>query len=171
MSSEITITPIFNDHCQQILGLILPIQQIEFNVPITLEDQPDLLDVETHYHQTGGGFWGAKLNDELIGTIALIATENSAGTIRKMFVKQEYRGKETGTGQHLLNRLIEYSKEAGITDLYLGTVNMLKAAHRFYERNGFERRTSEEMPSCFRRMGGEDLYYHLHLLPVENQQP
>jgi GNAT superfamily N-acetyltransferase len=167
-SKEITIATIFNDHCQQILGLILPIQQIEFNVPITLEDQPDLLDIATHYYHTGGGFWGAKIDDELIGTIALIATENNAGTIRKMFVKKEYRGKETGTAQLLLNTLINYSREAEIKDLYLGTVDMLKAAHRFYERNGFERRTSEEMPSCFRRMGGENLYYHLHLVSVEN---
>ncbi|WCT14713.1 GNAT family N-acetyltransferase [Mucilaginibacter jinjuensis] len=167
-NTELTITPIFNDHCQQILGLILPIQQIEFNVPITLDDQPDLLNIENHYHQTGGGFWGAKVNDELVGTIALIATEDNAGTIRKMFVKKEYRGKEMGTAQLLLNTLINHSREAGITDLYLGTVDMLKAAHRFYERNGFERKLSEEMPSCFRRNGGENVYYHLQLGAATN---
>jgi GNAT superfamily N-acetyltransferase len=168
INNQLTITPIFNDHCQQILDVILPIQQIEFNLPITAEAQTDLLNIEVHYHQTGGCFWGAKLDDELIGTIALIATENNAGTIRKMFVKKEYRGKAKGTAQLLLNTLINYTKEAGITDLYLGTVDVLKTAHRFYERNGFEQRKSEEMPSCFRRMGGENVYYHLHLAPADN---
>jgi hypothetical protein len=36
---SLTITPIFNDDCSAIIDLILPIQQIEFNVPITIEYQ------------------------------------------------------------------------------------------------------------------------------------
>ncbi|MEO6685868.1 MAG: GNAT family N-acetyltransferase, partial [Dyadobacter sp.] len=79
----------------------------------------------------------------------------------KMFVKKEFRGKETGTAQQLLDILIEYSKEKEIADLYLGTVDMLKAAHRFYEKNGFVKMKSEEMPDYFPRMMGENVYYHL----------
>lgn len=163
METLLLINPIFNEHCPQILDLILPIQQIEFNVPVTFEGQPDLLDIETHYHNTGGGFWGAKTDNELIGTIALIAIGHNAGAIRKMFVKKEFRGRETGTAQQLLEKLIDDCDEKGITDLYLGTVDMLKAAHRFYEKNGFVRMKSEEMPYYFPRMMGENVYYHLSL--------
>lgn len=158
---SLTVTPIYNNHCKQILDLILPIQQIEFNVPVTLEGQPDLLDIETYYYKTGGGFWGAINEDELIGTIALISTGHNAGAIRKMFVKKEFRGRENGTAQQLLETLIGYCIEKGITDLYLGTVDMLKAAHRFYEKNGFVKMKSEEMPVYFPRMMGENVYYHL----------
>ncbi|MCF0056928.1 GNAT family N-acetyltransferase [Dyadobacter sp. CY356] len=161
MNTSIFISPIFNDHCPQILNLILPIQQIEFNVPVTLEGQPDLLDIETHYHNTGGGFWGAKKGDELVGSIALIALGNHSGAIRKMFVKKEFRGKDIGTAQMLLQKLINHCKENGITDLYLGTVDMLKAAHRFYEKNGFAKIKSENLPVYFPRMMGENVYYHL----------
>ncbi len=161
MKTSIIISPIFNDFCPQILDLILPIQQIEFNVPVTLEGQPDLLDIETYYHNTGGGFWGAKINNELIGTIALIAIGHNAGAIRKMFVKKEFRGRETA--QQLLVKLIDDCDEKGISDLYLGTVDMLKAAHRFYEKNGFVRMKSEEMPDYFPRMMGENVYYHLSM--------
>ncbi|WP_158799082.1 GNAT family N-acetyltransferase [Pedobacter sp. L105] len=160
---EIKITPIFNNTQKQILDLILPIQQIEFNVPVTLEGQPDLLDIETHYHQAGGGFWGAWNNEELIGTIAMIYTGHHACAVRKMFVKKEYRGKETGAAQLLLDTLMNHCILKGITDIYLGTVDMLKAAHRFYEKNGFERLDSEQMPEYFPRMMGENVYYHLHL--------
>jgi GNAT superfamily N-acetyltransferase len=163
MNMSYDIKPIYNDHIQKILDLILPIQQIEFNVPVTMEGQPDLLDIEKYYHQTGGGFWGAEYDGELIGTIALIATESEAGTIRKMFVKKEFRGKETGIAQLLLDRLIQYCYSVGITDLYLGTVDVLKAAHRFYEKNGFTRKESEDMPSHFRRMMGENVYYQRQL--------
>src|SRR5471030_1709961 len=94
-TTALTIKPIFNDYCQQILDLILPIQQIEFKVAVTLEGQPDLLDVETYYHRDGGCFWGAiNTEGELVGTIAMINTGHQACTVRKMFVKKEYRGKE-----------------------------------------------------------------------------
>ena len=161
MNNFLTITPIYNDHCKQILDLILPIQQIEFNVPVTLEGQPDLLDIETHYHNTKGGFWGAKNGDELVGSIALIGFGSNSGAIRKMFVKKEFRGKENGAAQQLLETLITFCKEKEITNLYLGTVDMLKAAHRFYEKNGFIKMNSEDMPANFPRMMGENVYYHL----------
>jgi len=163
MNDAITITPIFNDYCPQIVDLILPIQQIEFNVPVTLEGQPDLLDVETHYHGTGGGFWGAFREEELIGTIAMIATGHRACALRKMFVKKAFRGKETGTAQRLLDTLLSDCRDKGITDVYLGTVDQLKAAHRFYEKNGFVRIRDEDLPAFFPRMMADSIYYCLQL--------
>ncbi len=163
MPPKLTVTPLFNDSSVQIRDLILPIQQIEFNVPITLEEQPDLLDVEAFYYQTGGGFWGATATDELVGTIALLAIGHRAGAVRKMFVKQEYRGKELGTAQLLLGTLLHECRAKGITDVYLSTVDLLKAAHRFYERNGFERRESAEMPAYFPRTLVDNVFYHLPL--------
>jgi GNAT superfamily N-acetyltransferase len=163
MNAQLIIKPIHNEYCSQIIGLILPIQQIEFNVPVTLEGQPDLLDIETNYHQDGGCFWGAFLGDELIGTIALINMGHHAGAIRKMFVKKEYRGKELGIAQQLLETLIQFARNNQITDIYLGTVEQLKAAHRFYERNGFILTAIEDFPAYFPRMMADTMFYHLHL--------
>ncbi len=168
MHPGITITSLKNDHSRQIIDLILPIQQIEFNVPITLEGQSDLLDIDAHYHATGGNFWGAKSGDLLIGTIALMATGHAAGALRKMFVKKEFRGKETAVAQRLLRTLLAYCEQHGITDLYLGTVDILKAAHRFYERNGFTRLKAEDLPSYFPRMMADNVFYHLHLDVPDN---
>ena len=36
---------------EQVVSLILPIQQEEFGVAITLEDQPDLQNIETFYQK------------------------------------------------------------------------------------------------------------------------
>ena len=162
---DVKIIPVFNDAQQQILDLILPIQQIEFNVPVTLAGQPDLLDIETHYHATGGGFWAAFADNELVGTIAMISIGHHACAIRKMFVKKEYRGKETGIAQQLLDTLIDFCTSHQINTIYLGTVDMLKAAHRFYEKNGFVRLPGEQLPEYFPRMMGENVYYHLLLTP------
>jgi len=163
MQENYAIQSLDNTFCDEIVNLILPIQQIEFNVPVTLEAQPDLLDIESNYHQTGGNFWGAISDGKLIGTIALIATGHQAGAIRKMFVRKEFRGKELAVAQQLFNTLVTYCKEHHITDLYLGTVDMLKAAHRFYERNGFNRINKQELPDYFPLMAADNVYYYLHL--------
>jgi N-acetylglutamate synthase-like GNAT family acetyltransferase len=160
---EITIKPLTNAYCQPIVSLILPIQQIEFNVPVTREDQPDLLDIDTHYSATGGGFWGAFDQDRLIGTIALISIGHHAGALRKMFVQKEYRGKERGIARGLLLTLEDYCTKCGITDVYLGTVDILIASHRFYERNGFQRIDKKALPAYFPRMAVDTIFYHLHL--------
>ncbi|QEC77647.1 GNAT family N-acetyltransferase [Mucilaginibacter ginsenosidivorax] len=163
MSTILEITPLNNAYCDQIINIILPIQQIEFNVPVTLEGQPDLLDIETNYHQTGGNFWGAKINGELVGTIALIVIDGKAGALRKMFVRKEYRGKELGIAQRLLDELIAYCRLQDITAIYLGTVDMLKAAHRFYEKNGFTQLAKQNLPPSFPLMGADNIFYELHL--------
>lgn len=160
---NLTIASIFNDDCKAVIDLILPIQQIEFNVPITIEGQPDLLDLESNYHQNGGNFWGAKIDGELVGTIALMNTGNNAGALRKMFVKKEFRGKDYGIAQQLLETLVAYCREKNITDIYLGTVDMLKAAHRFYEKNDFNQIAVGDLPSYFPRMMADNKFYHLHL--------
>ena len=161
MIARFEICPLNNKYCDQILDLILPIQQIEFNVPVTLEGQPDLLDIETSYHKTGGGFWGAVCQGELLGTIALISIGKQSGAIRKMFVKKEFRGKDLGVAQQLFSNLVRHCEVNNINQLYLGTVDILKAAHRFYERNGFHRVNKELLPANFPVMMGENVYYSL----------
>ena len=80
-----------------------------------------------------------------------------------MFVKKEYRGKNLGIAQLLLNTLLTDCRAKGITDVYLSTVDVLKAAQRFYERNGFARQQSAQMPPYFPRMAVDNVYYHLPL--------
>jgi GNAT superfamily N-acetyltransferase len=163
MENTLTIKPIYNDYCDQIIDLILTIQQIEFGLTITIDQQPDLLDVETNYHKGGGNFWGAFLGDELIGTIAMINCGHHTACIRKMFVKKEYRGKELGTAQQLLNTLLQYCSDKKVTAIYLGTVHQLKAAHRFYERNGFTKIAVTGLPPYFPLMLTDNMFYQLHL--------
>lgn len=80
-------------YSKEVIDLVLNIQQKEFNVPITIEDQPDLMQIEDFYFANGGSFWGAFINGELVGTIALVKFDEKAAAIRKMFVKKEFREK------------------------------------------------------------------------------
>ncbi|KUJ60779.1 GNAT family acetyltransferase [Flavobacteriaceae bacterium CRH] len=157
------IIAIENQHANAVIDLVLNIQQKEFNIAITLQDQPDLLDIKEFYYAGGGIFLGAFINDELVGTIALIKFNDNAAAIRKMFVKKEFRGKEFSIAQKLLETLIEYCTENGIDDLYLGTVSVLEAALRFYERNHFVRIEKELLPKAFPLMSADNVFCHLNL--------
>lgn len=143
----------------EILDLILKIQIGEFNVPITADDQPDLLDISNFYQKGCGNFWLAKYRNEIIGTIALIDCGNDIGTIRKMFVKKEFRGKEYQVAQNLYNILEESAINASISNLYLGTIERLQAAIRFYERNGFSIINKTELPEEFPIMKVDTLFF------------
>lgn len=150
-------------YSKEIIDLVLNIQQKEFNVPITIEDQPDLMQIEDFYFANGGSFWGAFINGELVGTIALVKFDEKAAAIRKMFVKKEFRGKEYGIAQKLLETLIAYCQKNGIEEVYLGTVSILKAALRFYERNHFEVIEKELLPSKFPLMNADNVFCFLNL--------
>ncbi|WP_442587706.1 GNAT family N-acetyltransferase [Pedobacter sp. AW31-3R] len=160
---KVNIIPIQDQYATPVIELILNIQQNEFNVPITLEDQPDLLTIADFYYQGGGCFWAAFIDGQLVGTIALIKFDDQAGAIRKMFVKKEYRGKELNIAQQLLDTLIAYAKDNGLQDLYLGTVTILEAALRFYERNHFIRLEKTDLPEAFPLMRADNVFCHLHL--------
>ncbi|MDY0931256.1 GNAT family N-acetyltransferase [Chryseobacterium sp. CFBP8996] len=152
-----------NTYSNEIIDLILTIQQKEFNVPITIEDQPDLMQIDDFYFANGGSFWGAFINGELVGTIALIKFDEKKAAIRKMFVKKEFRGKEHGIAQKLLETLIAYCQKNGIDEVYLGTVSILQAALRFYERNHFEIIEKKSLPSKFPLMSADNVFCFLNL--------
>lgn len=159
MDIHFHISPVHNNESAKLVDLILPIQQIEFNVPVTLNDQPDLLDVDRFYHGSGGGFWAARHGEEIIGSIALINTGHNSGAIRKMFVKKEFRGKQYGIAQQLLDELTAFCAGHVINHLYLGTVGVLQAAQRFYEKNGFTRIEMTNLPPWFPRMAADHIFY------------
>ncbi len=134
---------------QKIVDLILNIQNNEFQVPITIKDQPDLINITAFYQKNGGDFWLAKDDDEVVGSIALIFCGQNVGAIRKMFVKKEYRGKEYNIAQKLFDKLESEAIAKDCKNLYLGTLERLQAAIRFYERNGFTAIKKSDLPPVF----------------------
>lgn len=141
---------------EQILSLILPIQQREFGVQITAEDQPDLRRIPEIYQTRRGGFWVGLAGDEVVATLGLIDF-GEGGALRKMFVRKDQRG--SGVAQGLLDTLVTHAVAAGLPLLALGTLAQMHAAHRFYERNGFTAAAPENLPAGFPRMPVDDRFY------------
>jgi N-acetylglutamate synthase-like GNAT family acetyltransferase len=158
------IKPYSEKYKVDIASLILNIQNNEFNVPITLNDQQDLLDIQSFYFKNNGGFWLAVDNRNLVGTIALIDIGYGQAALRKMFVHEDYRGKDKAIGQSLLNYLINWCKQKSITEIYLGTVEQLHAAKRFYEKNGFQKIEKTKLPNNFPIMQVDTEFFKLEIL-------
>ena len=143
--------------------MILPIQQEEFAISITAEDQPDLLAI-TDFYQTGtGGFWVAKAAGRVVGTIGLKDIGNSHSALRKMFVATYYRGSSSGTARRLLTTLLTAAESRGIATIFLGTTDKFVAAHRFYEKNGFAEVRRQELPDTFPLMAVDTKFYAISL--------
>ena len=147
----------------QIVDLILHIQTKEFGLPVTIDHQPDLLQIQSFYQKGAGNFWVASDAKRVIGTIALIDIDNKQGAIRKMFVAKEYRGKEFGVAQQLLEGLIRWAREKEINEILLGTVAQFVAAHRFYEKNGFIEIPKDTLPKNFPIVPIDTKFYRLKL--------
>jgi N-acetylglutamate synthase-like GNAT family acetyltransferase len=159
--SDVHIRPYDGSFRSAVAELIVPIQQQEFGIPITYEEQPDLADIEGFYQVGGGEFWLAVASGRVVGTVALRDIGNRAGALRKMFVAAEWRGPGRGISRALLDTLLNHARAQGLRTIWLGTTAKFLAAHRFYEKSGFNLVEASELPESFPRMKVDTRFYRI----------
>jgi len=106
-------------------------------------------------------YWVAEFNGRAIGTIALFKMKNRSVVLKKMFMAKEFRGK--GISKMLLDILFQWAMENNFTHVYLGTMTEFKAAHKFYEKNGFKKIERENLPDDFPINPVDPLFYTINL--------
>jgi len=145
-------------------AMVVEIQNAEFGVPITYEQQPDLVDPAAFFRKGAGEFWVARASGgDVVGTIGLVEFAAGQGALRKMFVRADHRGVAHGIAQRLLDVLLAHARAAGLGAIWLGTTAMFKAAHRFYEKNGFAAVDEADLPAAFPRMKPDTRFYRIAL--------
>ncbi|MTD27704.1 GNAT family N-acetyltransferase [Erwinia sorbitola] len=152
-----------SDYQPGVVQLILPIQNQEFGIAITAEQQPDLSDIDNFYQQGNGDFWLATIDDRVVGCIGLKDIGERQTALRKMFVAAPYRGREWGVAPALLNTLLMHARHHGVEDIFLGTTAKFLAAHRFYEKNGFSEIPPAALPASFPLMAVDTRFYRFSL--------
>lgn len=138
------ITEYRDEYKNEIIDLILHIQNDEAKIDLSVEEQPDLLDIHSAYEANGGKFWIAIENNKVIGTIALMIKEKQCGILKKFFVRADYRSQKIGLT--LYQTLIGYAKEINLKYIILDTPSVAKASHIFYEKSGFIRIQKSDLP-------------------------
>lgn len=146
---------------EQIINLILDIQNNESKINLSLEEQPDLLNIKQSYQDAGGEFWLAMSAGEVIGTIGLMMKPDKCAIMKKFFVKKEFRSQKIGLA--LYNRLIEYAKEKHVEHIILDTPSVAAASHRFYEKAGFRKIEAQELPVPYSFPDRNSLLYMLDI--------
>lgn len=144
---------------KQVLDMIENIQKNEFSIPITEETNASILKAEETYHFNNTcHFWYAINKDGMIiGSIGLKKIDDKKLELKKFFTHQNYRGK--GVAKKLLKKALQMALKNNYTQLYLGTVDLLKSAHRFYQKMGFEEIPKEELPPNFEVCSLDSIFY------------
>ena len=157
------IIPFSSQYANGVVEVILPIQQSEFDIPITLAAHPDLQDIPGFYQQGKGNFWIALDGQDVVGTVALLDIGNNQAALRKMFVKATHRGRQQAVAKQLLDTLLTWCHTQGVLEVYLGTTAKFLAAHRFYEKNGFGEIMRDALPTNFPVMAVDSRFYRRSL--------
>jgi GNAT superfamily N-acetyltransferase len=144
---DVVLSPFDSRDHPGVVALITTIQQHEFRVPLTLADQPDLMDIPGFYDL----FLVARSGTTVVGT-AGIKKVGSWAVLRKMFVDPAFRGKPFRTGQKLLEQTETWAKKEKTAQIWLETGPGFKAALRFYEKNGYVATAEEDLPPDFPRV-------------------
>lgn len=146
---------------EEIISLILDIQNNESKINLSLEEQPDLLTIHKSYQENGGEFWIALDQGKVIGTLGLMMKADHCAIMKKFFVKKEYRSQKVGLA--LYKKLLELAKEAEIKHIILDTPSVAHTSHRFYEKAGFRKIKTEELPIPYEYPDRDSILYMLDL--------
>jgi len=96
----------------------------------------EISDLKSEY--TGNG--GCKLlcydENNLAGCVGLRRFENKICEMKRLYLRDEFRGK--GIGKALVDRIISISKEYGYERMRLDTIYTMKEAISIYKKIGFE---------------------------------
>lgn len=149
---------------KEVIDLILHVQNDEYGVGISTEEQPDILDIQSSYINDGGNFWIAlNDNDEVVGSIGLQKKTNEVAVLKKFFVYKEYRGKEFGIGISLYQALIDFAKQQGVSKIILDTPSKATRSHGFYKKVGFKKIDKEDLPVHYDYPDRNSLIFELDL--------
>lgn len=100
-------------------------------------DKKILSDPKGKIVKNGGAIFFACVNENVVGTAALIRHRDGALELTKMAVTKKFQGR--GIGAKLLQRIIDRANELGAGELYLQTSTKLKAANHLYRKFGFKK--------------------------------
>lgn len=145
----------------EIIELILGIQNNESKINLSLEEQPDLKDIKKNYQDKGGDFWIALEDGRVIGTIGLMLKDNNCAIMKKFFVNSAFRSKKVGLALYL--KLLEYAKEHNVKHIILDTPSVAVQSHKFYEKAGFYKIDSTELPVEYTYPDRNSIIYMLDL--------
>lgn len=136
---SINIIPFENKFLKDVIDFVSEIYRNEFGLEFSLANQLDLLDINCCYKLGKGNFWCAfSAEGEMVGVSGLVDIGGESGAVRKLLVKEEFRGGFFYVAEKLLNNLETWACDKNIKCLYVGIPDNTTAISQFYKSRGFE---------------------------------
>jgi len=104
--------------------------------------------------------WLAKINDQIVGSIAIVGHSSEEAQLRWFLVHPNYR--RHGLGSELIREALQFCKERQYKILFMWSASELSVARRLYQQAGF-RKTEEKTHTVWGKRVTEERY-DLHLL-------
>lgn len=118
----------------EVIRLILKIQNSEYQMGLTLEEQKDLLDIYNNYLTNGCFYIAVDNEDHVIGTAGLQIKDN-IGVFRRFFIMKSYR--KVGIGGILYGKILEFASRNNLDSIIISAPDEAKESYNFYIKNGF----------------------------------
>lgn len=147
--TEFTIHQFQDKYTRDVIDLVLHFQNDGTRPPVSVDDQPDLLNITGEYIEKGGNFWIAARHGTLIGSIGIMPYTPEIAVLKKFFVYEDYQGEPYHIRQKLYQRLLTFAREKGFKTILLDTPYNTDRAHAFYEQAGFRKITEDQLPIRF----------------------
>jgi GNAT superfamily N-acetyltransferase len=94
------------------------------------------------YQEGKSRLWIAEFTGKAIGTLAIMERPEQQGQIRWFLIHPDYRG--IGLGKLLVEKAINFCRDAGYQSIFLWTLENLTAARAIYEKYGFRLKEEKE---------------------------
>ncbi len=109
----------------------------------------DLKNIKKHYFENNGIFYVAEDDGKIIGTIGVLREKKDVARLSRMYVSNDYR--KQGIGQKLLDKIFGFCENKDYKKIILSTYPEMKAAIKFYEKNGFKEYKREGVRIFFKK--------------------
>lgn len=142
------IRPFETHDSDEVNRFIRGIQLEEFGFSETAYPQPELWNI-AQFYQRRGNFWVARLDQELVGTVAILDLGEGVAKLGRLFVHPGHRGHPLHLARHLLETAERWATGHLISRICFETTVEPCAAHVFYGRHGYLEVLQSAFPAVF----------------------
>lgn len=103
---------------------------------------PDLLRWTPHYEPPHGAFFVVREGERVVGSVGVDRTDDDIAELHRLYLDPVLRGR--GLGNALVETVLGWCRDSGVTRLVLWSDTRFAHAHRLYLRHGF-RQTGERV--------------------------